>query len=365
MTIAKPNKPLSPTPQAQAKGMSPQIMMLQMINAYRLSQNISVAAQLGIADLLADKPKGVVELAEKTATHPQSLYRLLRTLASFDIFAELEDRQFRLTPRAALLQSDVPGSLRGYAMVIGTKWHWQMWKDILYSVKTGNSAFEHLQGMGFEDYYQQHPEVAETFDAAMKGALSLSDRAILASYDFSSFNQVIDIAAGGQGDGELIASILEQNHTTTGVHFDAPSRLEKAKAAVENKLVGDYPSGMLCDRCEFIGGDFLVSVPAGGDAYIVKNLIHDYDDAKAGKILDNLHQAINHNGKLLVAEMIVPPGNEPSLAKILDVEALIMTPGAIERTAEEYSQLLANSGFKVTQIVPTKSPMSIIEAVPV
>ncbi len=357
MTIAKPNKPLSPPPQAQSKGMPPQIMMLQMINAYRLSQNISVAAQLGIADLLADQPKGVVEMAEKTATHPQSLYRLLRTLASFGIFAELEEQQFRLTPRAALLQSDVPGSLRGYAMVIGTKWHWQMWKDILYSVKTGDSAFEHLQGMGFEDYYQQHPEVAETFDAAMKGALSLSDRAILASYDFSSFDRVIDIATGGQGDGELIASILEQNLIATGVHFDAPSRLERAKAAVENKLVGD--------RCEFIGGDFMVSVPSGGDAYIVKNLIHDYDDAKAGEILDNLHQAINHNGKLLVAEMIIPPGNEPSLAKILDVEALIMTPGAIERTADEYIQLLANSGFKVTRIVPTKSPMSIIEALPV
>jgi hypothetical protein len=354
MTIAKPNRPISSEPEAKSKDMPPQMMMLQMINAYRLSQNISVAAQLGIADLLADKPQGVGELAAKTATHPQSLYRLLRTLASFGIFAELEAQQFCLTPRAALLQSDVPGSLRGYAMVIGTEWHWQMWKDILYSIKTGNSAFEYLQEMGFEEYYQQHPEVAKTFDAAMKGALSLSDRAILASYDFSGFNQIVDIAAGGQGDGELIASILEQNQTATGIHFDHSSRLERAKAAVKNKLVGD--------RCELIGGDFFGSIPAGGDAYIVKNLLHDYDDVKASKILDNLHQAINNNGKLLVAEMIVPPGNEASLAKILDVEALLMTPGAIERTAEEYSQLLAKSGFKVTRIVPTNSPMSIIES---
>jgi hypothetical protein len=356
MTISQPKKPLSPPPQAQ-RGMPPQVMILQMMNAYRLSQNISVAAQLGIADLLADKPKSVVELAAKTATHPQSLYRLLRTLASFDIFAELEKQQFCLTPRAALLQSDIPGSLRGYAMVMGADWHWQMWKDILYSVKTGNSAFEHLQEMGFEEYYQQHPEVAQNFDAAMKGALTLSDRSILASYDFSGFHKVIDIAAGGQGDGELIASILKQNQTVTGIHFDHSSRLEKATTAVKNKLISN--------RCDLIGGDFLVSVPAGGDAYIVKNLLHDYDDAKVGKILDNLHQAINKNGKLLVAEMIVPPGNEASLAKILDVEALLMTPGAIERTAEEYSQLLAKSGFKVTQIIPTKSPMSIIEAIPI
>jgi arginine repressor len=194
----------------------------------------------------------------------------------------------------------------------------------------------------------------------MKGALTLSDRSIIGAYDFSDFNKVVDIAGGGQGDGELIASILKQNLNVTGVHFDTPTRLEGAKAAIENnenKSVGD--------RCELIGGDFFESVPAGGDAYIVKNLIHDYDDAKAGKILSNLRQAISENGKLLVVEMIVPPGNEPSLAKILDVEAMIMTPGAIERTAEEYRQLLAKSGFEVNQSILTKSPMSIIEALPV
>jgi hypothetical protein len=360
MTIAQPNKPPSAPPQAKRKGMPPQVMILQMMNAYRLTQNISVAAQLGIADLLTDKPKSVAELAKETETDRQSLYRLLRTLASFEIFAEIEDQHFCLTPRASLLKTNVPGSLRGYAMVMGADWHWQMWKDILHSVKTGESAFEAVYGMGFEDYYQQNPEDAKNFDAAMKGALTLSDRSIIGAYDFSDFNKVVDIAGGGQGDGELIASILKQNLNVTGVHFDTPTRLEGAKAAIENnenKSVGD--------RCELIGGDFLESVPAGGDAYIVKNLIHDYDDIKAGKILSNLRQAISENGKLLVVEMIVPPGNEPSLAKILDVEAMIMTPGAIERTAEEYRQLLTKSGFEVNQSILTKSPMSIIEALPV
>jgi ubiquinone/menaquinone biosynthesis C-methylase UbiE len=357
MTIAQPNKPPSAPPQAKSKGMPPQVMILQMMNAYRLTQNISVAAQLGIADLLADKPKSVVELAKETETDCQSLYRLLRTLASFEIFAEIEDQHFCLTPRAFLLKTNAPGSLRGYAMVMGADWHWQMWKDILHSVKTGESAFEAVYGMGFEDYYQQNPEDAKNFDAAMKGALTLSDRSIIGAYDFSDFNKVVDIAGGGQGDGELIASILQKNQAVTGVHFDAPMRIEEAKAAIANKSVGD--------RCELVGGDFLESVPAGGDAYIVKNLIHDYDDIKAGKILSNLRQAISENGKLLVVEMIVPPGNEPSLAKILDVEAMIMTPGAIERTAEEYRQLLAKSGFEVNQSIPTKSPMSIIEAIAV
>ncbi len=339
------------------QGMPPQIMILQMMNAYRLSQSISVAAQLGIADLLKDKPKSVAELAKETSTHPQSLYRLLRTLASFDIFQELDDLTFKLTPRASLLQSDAPGSLNGYATVMGTPWHWQMWQDVLHSVKTGGSAFEKIHGMDFEEYYQQNPDVAQDFDAAMKGALTLSDRSILGGYDFSNFKQVVDIATGGQGDGELIASILRKNQDLKGIHFDTASRISKAEAVAEDKSLGD--------RCELIDGDFWQSVPSQADAYLVKNLIHDYDDAKAGQILSNIHQAIASDGKLLVVEMIVPPGNEPSLAKILDVEAMIMTPGAIERTAEEYEELFAQSGFEVTRIIPTKSPMSIIEAVPI
>ncbi|MBE9043762.1 methyltransferase [Pleurocapsales cyanobacterium LEGE 10410] len=355
MTIAKPNKPQSAPP--QPKGMPPQVQILQMMNAYRLTQNISVAAQLGIADLLAERPRSVVELAQETKSDPQSLYRLLRTLASFDIFAEIEAQKFRLTPRAALLKTDAPGSLRGYATVMGAQWHWQMWKDILHSVKTGESAFEAVYGMSFEDYYEQHPEDAKNFDAAMKGALTLSDRSILDSYDFSGFKQVVDLATGGQGDGELLATILQQNPGVTGIYFDTSARLENAKGTVEDKSVGE--------RCELAGGDFFESVSAGGDAYIVKNLIHDYDDEKVGLILSNLRQAIADNGKLLIVEMIVPPGNEPSLAKILDVEAMIMTPGAIERTAEEYGQLLSQAGFETTRIIPTKSPMSIIEAIPV
>jgi hypothetical protein len=359
MTIAKPNIPPSSKSKSQPQqGMPPQIMMLQMMNAYRLTQSISVAAQLGIADLLADKPQSVEELAQKTATYPQALYRLLRTLASFDIFAETEEQKFILTPRGTLLQSDIPGSLRGYATVMGEKWHWEMWKDILYSVKTGESSFEAIYGMGFEDYYQQNPEVAKNFDAAMKGALTLSDRAILDSYDFSGFKLIVDIATGGQGDGELIASILKQNPTLQGIHFDTASRLETAKKNIQNNLD-------ICNKVQLIDGDFFESVPVGGDAYIVKNLIHDYDDARASQILNNIRQAIADHGKLLVVEMIVPPDNEPSLAKILDVEALLMTPGAIERTAEEYRQLFAKSGFEVNRTIPTKSPMSIIEAKPI
>ncbi len=354
MNITKSNT-VSSLEAPSGQELPPQLMVLQMMNAYRLSQNISVAAQLGIADFLDSGPKGVIELAEKTATHAQSLYRLLRALASFGIFEEIEDQQFQLTDRAVLLKSSAPGSLQGYATVIGSEWHWQMWKNILHSVKTGESAFEAIYGMGFEDYYQQNPEVAKSFDAAMKGALSLTDRAIVSGYDFSKFSRVIDVATGGQGDGELIASILQQNQALLGIHFDTPDRTERAKAAVSRAGISD--------RCTLVGGDVFESVPEG-DVYIVKNLIHDYDDVMSSKILETLHRAMTKakDSRLLIIEMIVPPGNEPSLAKILDVEALIMTPGAIERTAEQYCKLLTNSGFNVSNILPTKSPMSIIEA---
>ena len=336
--------------------MPPQVKMLQLMNAYRLSQMISVAAKLGIADLLADGPKSSDELAQATGTHAQSLYRILRALASFSIFAEDETGRFGLTPRAAMLQTGVPGSLRAYAIVIGQEWDWRMWGGILHSVKTGEPAFDHLFGMEFQDYYNQNPEVAKYFDGAMVSVLAMTDAAIMTNYDLSSMGKVVEVGTGG-GDGSLIASILKKNPTSMqGIFFDLPERLEKAKSL--NKASG------LEERCELVAGDLFESFPSGGDAYIVKNLIHDYDDERAIKILKNCREAMAENGKLLVVEMVIPPGNEPSLAKILDVEALIMTAGAIERTEAQYRELFEKAGFKLTNVISTRSPMSILEAVP-
>lgn len=351
MVLSKQEKPKNLTPPQGPGGMPPQVRMLQMMNAYRLTQSISVAAKLGIADLVADGPKSSEELARATGTHAPSLYRLLRAVASFGIFVEDENGLFGLTPRAAMLRTNVPGSIRAYAIVQGDEWHWRMWGGILHSVKTGEPAFDHLYGMDFQEYYEQNPEVAKKFDAAMVGVLGMTDAAITANYDFSSAGKVVEVGTGG-GDGNLIAAILQKNPTVQGVFFDLPARIEQAR--VTAAAVGD--------RCEFAGGDVLQSLPPGGEVYILKNLVHDYDDERAIKLLKNCHEAIAENGKLLVVEMIVPPGNEPSLAKIVDVEALIMTAGAIERTEEEYRQLFDKSGFKLTKVISTRSPMSIIEA---
>ncbi len=336
--------------------MPPQVKILQMMNAYRLSQLIYVAAKLGIADLLADGPKSSEELAQATRTHAQSLYRLLRALASFAIFAESETGRFELTPRAAMLQTGVPGSIRAYAIVTGEEWHWRMWGGILHSVKTGEPAFDQLFGMEFQDYYNQNPEVAKKFDAAMVSVLGMTDAAIVTNYDFSSVGKVVDVGTGG-GDGSLVASILKKNPTMQGIFFDVPARVEQARGLIK-------ASG-LENRCELVAGDVFESFPSGGDAYIIKNLIHDYDDERALKLLKNCRNAIAQNQLLLVVEMIIPPGNEPSLGKIVDVEALIMTAGAIERTEAQYRELLEAAGFKLAKVISTRSPMSIIEAVPV
>ena len=357
MTLAKPEKPQTATegrPQA-AKDVPPQVKILQMMNAYRLSQSISVAAKLGIADLLADEPKSSDELAQATETHPPSLYRLLRALASFGIFAEDENGLFGLTPRSAMLQTNVPGSIRAYASVIGDEWHWQMWGGVVHSVKTGQPVFDKIFGMEFQDYYNQNPEVAKNFDAAMVSALGMTDNAIIGNYDFSSFSKVVDIGTGG-GNTSLIASILKKNPKLQGIFFDLPPRIEAVKPFIEAEE--------LSSRCELVAGDVFKSFPSGGDVYIIKNLIHDYDDERAVKLLKNCHDAIADNGKILAVEMIIPPGNEPSLGKILDVEALIMTTGATERTEEQYRSLFEAAGFKLSNVISTRSPMSLLEAVP-
>ncbi|PPS43420.1 methyltransferase [Chroococcidiopsis sp. TS-821] len=338
-----------------AQGVPPQVKILQMMNAYRLAQSISVAAKLGIADLLT-QPQSITALAQATATHEQSLYRLLRVLASFDIFTEDANGLFHLTPRGALLQSNISNSLRDYAIVVGEKWHWRMWGGILHSIKTGEPAFDHLFGMEFQEYYQQNPEVAKNFDGAMVSALAMTDVAILANYDFTAFERVVDIGTGSQGDGKLIASILKNNPSQQGVYFDTPTRIEQVKRLIEVTE--------LSDRTQLVTGDVFQSFPPDGDLYIIKNLIHDYDDDRAIAILKNCRQAIATHGKLLLIEMVIPPGNEPSLGKILDVEALLMSRGAIERTQEQYQQLLAAAGFQLTNIISSRSPMSIIESIP-
>ncbi|OUL26428.1 methyltransferase [Nostoc sp. 106C] len=329
------------------------IAMLQMLSGFWISKAIYAVAKLGIADYLLDSPKTAEELAAITETHPPSLYRLLRALASVGIFAEDDNHNFSLTPLAATLQTDVPGSLRFFAISeLGTD-HSIGWNNLLHSLKTGGIAFDNAAGMNVWEYYAQHPEESNAFDRAMTNLTAVVVAAILSSYDFSEFQNIVDI---GGGQGSLISQILKANPKLKGIVFDLPQVIEDTKLRLQTEDIAD--------RVTVLSGSFFESVPVGGDAYLLKHIIHDWDEEKATTILKNCHQAMPQHSKLLLFEIVITPGNEPSFGKLLDLNMLVMAGGR-ERTEEEYRALLQAAGFQLTRIIPTSSPLSIIEAVKV
>jgi hypothetical protein len=310
-----------------------------------------VAAKLGIADLLKDSPKSCSELATATGTNARSLYRVLRALASLGVFAETEPNHFTLTPLAACLKSDVPNSVRAFVIMLGEE-HYRAWGEFMHSVQTGGSSFEHVYGMNVFEYYAQNPEPAKIFDESMTNFSVIESAAIASSYDFSSIQTLVDVAGG---EGLLIASILKSNPTLKGILFDQPYVIERGKPFLAAEGVSE--------RCQLIAGNFFESVPEGGDAYILKHIIHDWDDERAIAILKQCHKVMPENGKVLLAEQVIPPGNEPFMGKLLDLNMLVMAPGGCERTEAEYRALFEKAGFKLTRIVPTQEEVSIIEGI--
>jgi hypothetical protein len=342
--------PQPETPQPN-QAMPPQLAVLQMASGYWVSRSIYVAAKLGIADLLKDSPKSCDELATATGTHARSLYRVLRALASLGVFAETQPNHFTLTPLAACLQSDVPNSFRAFVIMLGEE-QYRAWGEFMHSVQTGDSSFEHIYGMNIYEYLAQNPEPAKIFDESLTNFSVLESATIAASYDFSSIQTLVDVA-GGQG--LLIASILKSNPTLKGVLFDQPHVIERAKRFLEAE-------GVL-ERCQLAAGSFFESVPEGGDAYILKHIILDWDDERAIGILKRCHKVMPDNGKVLVAEQVIPPGNQPFMGKFLDLHMLAVTSGGRERTEAEYRALFEKAGFKLTRIVPTQREVSIIEGI--
>ncbi len=320
----------------------------QLITGYWISQAIYAAAKFGIADHLKDGSKTVAELARATATNPDALYRLLRALASVGIFAEGESRQFSLTPLAEPLQSDVAGSKRALALMSGDE-QFRAWAEIEYSIRTGEVAFDKVFGQPIFDYLGQHPDKARIFDAAMVGIHGRESNAVLDAYDFSVFGVVADI---GGGNGSQLTDILQKHTKMKGVLFDLPHVIERAKERI-------HASGLL-DRCKLVAGSFFDAVPEGADAYILRHIIHDWDEEKCLTILRNCHRAMQPESKLLVIESVIPPGNEPFHSKFLDL-VMLLIPGGKERTEAEYRTLFERAGFELTRIVPTGTEVSVVE----
>jgi hypothetical protein len=327
----------------------PPMQMMQMITGFWVSQAIYIAAKLRLADLVKAQPQTAAQLAVATGTHAPSLYRLLRALASVGVFVEDEQQRFALTPLAETLRSDLPGSLRAFAQSELGSEHFTAWGNLMHSVQTGEIAFDNHYRQNVWEYYAEHPDDAQTFNESMSGLTQMFNQAVLAAYDFSGIKKLVDI---GGGAGGLLSSILATYPVLQGVLFDLPHVIAEAGPLLDAAGVRD--------RCELDSRDFFQEVTAGGDAYILKFIIHDWDDERAAAILRNVHSAMTDDGKLLLAETVVAPANQPDLSKFMDVNMLVMTGGR-ERTAKEFEQLLAQAGFRLTRIVPTASPIHIIE----
>jgi len=330
-----------------SKHSSPQATILEMAMGFSVSQSIFAAAKLGIADLLKDGPKHCDELAAATDTHSESLCRLLRALASVGIFAEIQPKQFQLNPLADCLQDGGANSVRNF-LLLRAEQDYACWGNLMYSLRTGESAFEHTYGMTRYQYNKQNPALAELFDRGMKELSSMSDATVVAAYDFSSIKKLVDV---GGGQGSLLATILKQYHIQ-GVLFDQAQTIENAKHF--------YEQAGLMERCELVAGDFFESVPAGADAYLLRNIIHNWDTKRAIKILQNCHKAMAGQGKILIVETIM--SDNPNWRRwFKDLTMLVMQSSGRERTPAELSKLFAMAGFKLTRIIPTNSLLSVIE----
>jgi len=310
-----------------------------------------VAAQLGIADLLKDGSKSNDELAITTGVDAKSLYRLLRALASVGIFAEGISGYFELTPLAECLQSDRNNSLRAYAIKSGQAWEWQPWGYLLESLKTGKPVIKNIFGMDISDYLANDASAAKLYNQAISNFSEKQDVAITSGYNFSFIRNLVDVAGGR---GTLIASILKANLTMQGILFDLPHVVADTKPLIE--------ALELQDRCQLVGGNFFESVPTGGDAYLLRYIIHDWDDERAITILKNCYEAMQSNGRVLLVEMVIPQGNEPFYGKLLDLQ-MLLNYGGRERTEVEYQVLLETAAFLLTKIYPVAPPVSVIEAI--
>lgn len=335
----------------QAQSPSPEAMMRNLTYASRMAMMTGAAAELGLADLVAAGPRTAEDLAKATNTHGPSLYRVLRALASQGIFAEDEAGRFGLTPAAELLRTGAPGSLRAAFRRQITTANWHSVGNLLYSLQTGQPAFEHAHRMPLFQYLERHPEESRSFHESMNEITRRDAADILKVYPFLNEGTIVDIAGG---EGTLLAAILKAAPNARGVLFELPQVIASARARLEAELLR---------RLELVEGDFFRQVPSGGDVYILKNILHDWDDERATAILRTCRKAMPRAARLLLIEGVVPTGNGPSPTKMMDVMMLIQVGGR-ERTEEEHRRLLAAGGFRLNRLVAASPTTTVLEAVP-
>lgn len=331
----------------------PAAHLAQLTTGYQVSACIYTAAHLGIADLLASGRRSVESLAAETQTLPDRLYRVLRALVCVGIFAEPQPRTFALNASAELLRSDVPGSARGFVLFTASPFVIGVNSNMLHSVRTGQPAIEHMYGKPAFECIASMPEVSFAFNEAMTSISSSLAPAVLDAYSFDGIGTLMDVAGG---HGYFICQALKKHPKLKGLLLDLPSVVEGAKCAICELRMDD--------RCQPIAGNFFEHIPAGADAYFMQHIIHDWDDEHCLKILGNVRQALagRPSGKLIVVDCVLPENAQPHPGKFLDLMMMVF-PGGRERTEPEWHALFEKAGFRITRILPTQAPESVIEAV--
>jgi SAM-dependent methyltransferase len=323
-----------------------------LITGYWASQLIFVAAKLNLADVLATGPMKAEAIAKEVGAHGPSLYRILRTLAGIGIFAEDSKGRFKLTPMAQFLRSDHPTSLLDYVLMIVDDYNWQAWGDLMHTAKTGETAFEHVFKMPGFEYLAQHPHKERAFSAAMASVTRTHNRAIVKTIPLSGARHIVDV---GGAHGNLLTAILRRHKKLRGTLFDLPQVVAAAPEA------GFVSAPEIEARCELAGGDFFDSVPEGADAYVMKSILHDWDDDSSVKILANCRKAMAKDGRIFIVDYVIPKGNGPHPGKFMDVNMMALAGGK-ERTKEEFAALLKRARLKLSRVIPTDIPLSIVEA---
>jgi hypothetical protein len=320
----------------------------RLLNGFQITQAIHVAAVLGLADQITAHPRPVAEIAATVDAHPGALYRLLRALAALGIFREHNDRCFSMAAMGDCLRTASLHPVRPHAIFIGQKNQWDAWGNLLHCVQTGENAFRAVHGIGSWEYRARHPDQNAIYNAAMTGNSRRVDKDIVGSYAFGRFTRIADI---GGGQGSLLAALLQANANLRGVLFDRPHVVATTEPV--------FAAAGVADRCETIGGDMFVAVPSGCDAYVMKYIIHDWDDAHCRRILQACRAVMTHDTRLIVIDRLLGPPNEDLAVKLSDLHMLV-GPGGQERSLDEFIALFRAEGLHLIEVYPTQSSVSLL-----
>jgi hypothetical protein len=326
--------------------------MLELISGYWISQMVYAVTRLGVPEALSGKSLAPGEIAARVGANEAFLRRVLRALASVGVFAENTRGRFSLTPLGRTLRAGQPGSLRDFALMMVDDHNWRAWGALLETLKTGQTAFDACYGMGHFDYLALHPEKSREFSASMASISGTENEAVARGYPYGRHTTLVDV---GGAHGHLLAAILRRHKKLRGILYDRPEVVEGAEAS------GFVTSPGVRDRVRVAGGSFFESVPRGADAYLMKYILHDWDDARCATILGHCREALAAGGRVLAVDRVIRAGNGPDWSKWLDINMMVV-PGGLERTADEFRALFAQAGLRLLKIHKTATPLSILEA---